>query len=60
MLLQQGHQEVDRQVDVEHQLILGHADVSDSDVQAQDLKEKLHIELIPKLTQEHLTIFLRN
>ena len=39
MLLQQGDQEVDRQVNVLDELILGHADVADGDVQAENLKE---------------------
>ena len=38
VLLEERDQEVDGQVNVVDQLILGHADVSDSNVQAQDLK----------------------
>lgn len=38
MLLQQGHQEVDRQVDVVHHLVLVHLGVADGNVQAQHLK----------------------
>ena len=42
VLLQQRDQEVDRQVEVLDDLILGHTDVTDGDVEAEDL---LHLEL---------------
>ena len=42
VLLQQGHQEVHGQVDVLSQLLLRHLNVSNSNIQAQNL---LHLEL---------------
>lgn len=40
VLLEQRDQEVDRQVNVLHKLVLAHVDVSNTDRQAQDLFEK--------------------
>ena len=37
VLLQEGHQEVDGQMDVLDQLVLVHLDVADSDVKAEHL-----------------------
>ena len=39
MLLEQRHQEVDGQMDVLNQLVLGHVHVANSDVEAQYLKK---------------------
>ena len=51
VLLQQGHQEVHGQVDVLSQLLLRHLNVSNSNIQAQNL---LHLELDGGLEVEHL------
>mmetsp|Transcript_4006 Transcript_4006/g.11488 ORF Transcript_4006/g.11488 Transcript_4006/m.11488 type:complete len:231 (+) Transcript_4006:182-874(+) len=39
LLLQEGDQEVDRHLDVDKELLVGHADVPDGDTHAQDLLE---------------------
>ena len=41
VLLEQRHQEVDGQMNVLDQLILGHVDVANGDVQAEDLEFKI-------------------
>ena len=43
MLFQQRHQEVDGQVDVLNQLVLGHVNVANGDVKAQHLKNNKNI-----------------
>ena len=43
MLFQQRHQEVDGQVDVLNQLVLGHVHVANGDVKAQHLKNNKNI-----------------
>ena len=48
MLLEQRDQEVDGQVDVLDEFILGHLDVADGDVQAQDLKNKKQVSVSNK------------
>ena len=53
VLLQQGHQEVHGQVDVLSQLFLSHLNVSNSNIQAENL---LHLELDGGLQVEHLRL----
>ncbi len=43
MLLQQGDQEVDAQVDVLHQLVLVHRHVANGHVQAKNLKKVVEL-----------------
>ena len=53
VLLQQRHQEVHGQVNVLDQLLLGHANIANSNTQAQDL---LHLELDGGLEVEGLLL----
>ena len=53
VLLQQGHQEVHGQVDVLSQFLLGHLNVSNGNIQAENL---LHLELDGGLQVEHLRL----
>ena len=53
VLLQQGHQEVHGQVDVLGQFLLGHLNVSNGNIQAENL---LHLELDGGLQVEHLCL----
>jgi len=53
VLLQQGHEEVHGQVDVLSQFLLGHLNVSNGNVQAENL---LHLELDGGLQVEHLCL----
>ena len=53
VLLQKGHQEVHGQVDVLSQLLLGHLNVSNGNIQAENL---LHLELDGGLQVEHLRL----
>ena len=58
VLLEQRHQEVDGQVDVEDQLVLCHSNVADSDVQAQDLSSKKEKKRVKNNGTLKLLIFL--
>jgi len=53
VLLQQGSEEVNGELDIDSDLLLGHLDVSDGDVEAHDL---LHLELDGLLDLVHLSL----
>ena len=53
VLLQQRHKEVHGEMDVLSQLFLGHLNIADSNIQAENL---LHLELDGGLQVEHLRL----